>query len=516
MPRNLSAVVRYDSPGRDSGLVVWGLALGYFAFYAPYSAAVKSVSTGLVPGISQAFSPLALLPGVLLATVLVVVAYITLLGWWRYVPVRKVLGVRLPWPRPLLILSGLGTAAIIVTTTLAYTFHGISIVFALLLMRGGVLIMAPFVDAAFRCRVAWNSWAGLALSLLAVSVALADQDGYELSLAAVANLVVYYLGYIVRLQCITASEKRGHPTGRRGYFAEEQTCSMLALLIAGIGLLWYGADSAAAAAAIVTPFWGDPLAGPAMLIGVLYACLFLFGSLIYMQLRENCFCIPVNRCSSVLAGVAASVALFILFDQETLRPSHLTGTAIIIIAILVLALPSILAAQRAAAGRQPAVQRLILFVCDGNTSRSPMAEAICRSELARWLGSLSDRGNVAIRVESAGLSAESGRSMSRKAELALSALEVPAHDHAARALSDELVGEADAIFCMTGQHRADLLAGFPAAGPKTFCLDTMGDVGNPAGAPLEAFIGCAQQIRAALLRQLEQHELFAQTLAAAE
>ena len=45
-----------------------------------------------------------------------------------------------------MLISGVATAVIIGTTTLNYTFVGISILFALLLMRGGVLILAPVVD----------------------------------------------------------------------------------------------------------------------------------------------------------------------------------------------------------------------------------------------------------------------------------------------------------------------------------------------------------------------------------
>ena len=48
--------------------------------------------------------------------------------------------------------SGMATAVIIGTTTLNYTFVGVSILFALL-MRGGVLILAPVVDALLGRRV---------------------------------------------------------------------------------------------------------------------------------------------------------------------------------------------------------------------------------------------------------------------------------------------------------------------------------------------------------------------------
>ena len=52
----------------------------------------------------------------------------------------------MPVVRARMLISGVATAVIIGTTTLNYTFVGISILFALLLMRGGVLILAPIVD----------------------------------------------------------------------------------------------------------------------------------------------------------------------------------------------------------------------------------------------------------------------------------------------------------------------------------------------------------------------------------
>ena len=104
---------------------------------------------------------------------------------------------RIPRPDLWTTLSGLGTAAIIATTTLAYTFQGVSIVFALLLMRGGVLILAPLVDSQSGREVDWYSRTALVLSLAAVAIALADTRGYVLGVAALLNLALYLCGYVL-------------------------------------------------------------------------------------------------------------------------------------------------------------------------------------------------------------------------------------------------------------------------------------------------------------------------------
>src|SRR5262245_8630397 len=151
---------------------IWGLALGYFGCYIPYSALVKALSNGVLPGMTGGVSGLELLPATVLATAVTMLLITTWLGWWKYAGHRTFYGLSLPWPSRWTALSGLCFAVIIATTTLAYTFTGISIVFALLLMRGGVLIIAPITDALFKRHVHRYSWAALALCLVALGVAL--------------------------------------------------------------------------------------------------------------------------------------------------------------------------------------------------------------------------------------------------------------------------------------------------------------------------------------------------------
>ena len=133
--------------GRQYGLGIWGLALGYFIFYIPYSALTKSLSDGQLPGMEGSVSGFELLPATVIAVAITMPLITTMMGWWKYLGHRKILGLTIPCPNRWTFLSGISFAVIIATTTLAYTFSGISIVFALLLMRGGVLILAPIVDA---------------------------------------------------------------------------------------------------------------------------------------------------------------------------------------------------------------------------------------------------------------------------------------------------------------------------------------------------------------------------------
>ncbi|MEK7704847.1 MAG: hypothetical protein AAB426_07800, partial [Myxococcota bacterium] len=168
---------------------IWWFAFGYFASYVPYSALTKYVtSTGGVSGNT-------LLPLSAVASMVGMFAFISAMRWWRYAGRHTVAGVSVPVPSRWTLLSGLCTAAIIPTTTLAYTFSGVSIVFMMLLMRGGVLVIAPVVDFVARRRVRWFSWIALALSISALLAAFSGTASYNLTVVAVVDLVIYLAAY---------------------------------------------------------------------------------------------------------------------------------------------------------------------------------------------------------------------------------------------------------------------------------------------------------------------------------
>ena len=202
-------------------LAIWGYAFGYFACYAPYSALTKALSRGALDGMTRGISGFELLPWTRSRPAVGMFLFLTARGWWRYASTREVLGVRVPFPGRWTFLSGLCSAAIIATTTLAYTFSGTSIVFMMLLMRGGVLILAPLVDVLSRRRVAWPSWVALGLSLGAVGVATAPGVDARVTAAALVDLGVYLVGYFIRLRFMSHLAKGGmtrqaDPLLRRG------------------------------------------------------------------------------------------------------------------------------------------------------------------------------------------------------------------------------------------------------------------------------------------------------------
>lgn len=322
---------------RRFNLKIWGLALGYFCFYAPYSALVKATTTGLLPGLNQPVTGFHLLPPTIIGTVVLMLACTSLFGWWKYAGRRRLFGLNIIWPSPLVLLSGFGMAVIIVTTTLAYTFRGVSIVFALLLLRGGVLMLAPTFDLVFRRRVRWFSWCALGLSLMAVLVVLADVGSYDMSLLAGLNVVAYLSGYVLRLPCMNKLGKSEDRSAGLRYLVEEQLVAVFFLLTipAALALSGWGSATLELRQGFAS-LLSSGLAAPGLLIGALYACLYFFGTLIYLDSRENSFCVPLNRSSSLLAGIFAAQTLAVLYGQRAPSAAELFGSVLIVAALLLL------------------------------------------------------------------------------------------------------------------------------------------------------------------------------------
>lgn len=320
---------------------IWALAFGYFACYVPYSFMVKALSSGLWPSLDgRNLAGLSILPVTATASAVGMLIFITAMGWWRYAAQGRVLGFPVRHPTRWTFFSGLCTALIIGTTTLAYTFDGISIVFAMLLMRGGVLVIAPIVDAYAKRRVRWFSWMGLMCAMAALLLGLSDVDGYEIQLAGLLNIVVYLASYFIRLRLMSLLAKSEQSTANRRYFVEEQMVAAPALIVMLAIAAFVGqGEIMLTIREGFTEYWGAPYLVPLLSVGLLSQGTGVFGSLIFLDRRENSYCVPVNRSSSILAGVAASYLLMIFPGQFSPRPSQLIAAFVILVGILFLTIP---------------------------------------------------------------------------------------------------------------------------------------------------------------------------------
>jgi len=144
----------------------------------------------------------------------------------------------------------------------------------------------------------------------------------------------------------------------------------------------------------------------------------------------------------------------------------------------------------------------VLFVCTGNTCRSPMAEGLARKAL---------EGRTDWQIASAGIGAVNGQPPSPHAVTALRQLGIDISGHRSRMLTGQAVREADFIFALTRSHAEGILYFHPEAAEKVFLLRefdssadaTDQDVADPIGGSLDAYLGCRDQIRRGVLSALE-------------
>jgi len=148
---------------------------------------------------------------------------------------------------------------------------------------------------------------------------------------------------------------------------------------------------------------------------------------------------------------------------------------------------------------------MVLFVCTGNTCRSPMAEALFRIMAAERLGCEPEEiERHGVVVASAGLAAWGGGPASTGAVEAMREMGGNLGGHESQPLTESLVAQADIILTMTAAHRAAILAQFPEAGGRLAMLSPdRRDVIDPVGGSIDTYRSCARQIHGHLTARMD-------------
>ncbi len=118
----------------------------------------------------------------------------------------------------------------------------------------------------------------------------------------------------------------------------------------------------------------------------------------------------------------------------------------------------------------------VLFVCSGNTCRSPMAEALMKREA-------SHRGITGLDIQSAGLQAAPGTRASKHAVEAMAVRGIDIDRRQAVQISAQMVQEANLVLTMTRQQAYTLIEELPQYGHKVLALCDYAGTGSDVEDP---------------------------------
>ncbi|RMH41688.1 MAG: hypothetical protein D6689_10370 [Deltaproteobacteria bacterium] len=292
------------------------LCAGYFACYVVTAISVKYfLSTGMEDMQYLVYSTV----GGSAAVFPVVVG----LRWYRMQSNRPVtwLGVRWPSELAYIIPSGVCTAVVIPTTTLMYTLP-ITVMVAMTMMRGSVIVASRAVDAIqirqgiLHKRVYPEENLAVVLALGAVGVHIAYgvlEPGAFDFLTNPAALVIFcsYIGaYAVRIYLMNYyknTRAKGVKLDNKGFFALEQFAATGAMIFATVLLVSYvddpRVDAVRRAFTDPAPRWQWATASGLVFGASAFFSVFLF----LFKGRTATFAGLVNRLTSLVAGTTATL-----------------------------------------------------------------------------------------------------------------------------------------------------------------------------------------------------------------
>lgn len=149
-----------------------------------------------------------------------------------------------------------------------------------------------------------------------------------------------------------------------------------------------------------------------------------------------------------------------------------------------------------------------LFVCTGNTCRSPMAEGIFRKYLAEKLEcDVDDLDKMGYKVSSAGVTGFAGSPVSANAIKACAARGVDISIHRSKGLSKQSIKGSDFIFAMEHLHLSSIIALDPEAEGKSCLLNEDEDIPDPVGQSQGVYDRCAGVIERAVRKRISELEI---------
>ncbi len=327
------------------------LSIGYFFFYVITGVTVKyftGSSDAGFPGMNQVeYLVYSTIGGN-------AIALSVALGLrWYHIKSNKlitVLGITFPQEILYIIPSGICTAVVIPTTTMMYLLP-ISVMVAMVIMRASIIIISRLVDEVqIRKGILKKSvyaeenyavvFALIAAAMNLIWVAPGDFD-FVHSFAAVSILSSYIIVYAIRIYIMNYyknTRAKGVALDNNGFFAIEQITATIAMVFAGYVLFnstnWFQTTNEQLIIfrqSIATP---HPQWGWGVLAGTAFGMVAFFSVFIFMfKGRTATFAGLVNRLTSLVAGTAATLVSYFLFQGKFPKMQDWISLGFIFIAV---------------------------------------------------------------------------------------------------------------------------------------------------------------------------------------
>jgi len=148
------------------------------------------------------------------------------------------------------------------------------------------------------------------------------------------------------------------------------------------------------------------------------------------------------------------------------------------------------------------LERTILFVCTGNTCRSPMAKAIAEDILAKQ-----EPQGITTHIDSAGIAAGEGIPATDEAIKVLKGMKIDLKNHQSKILTLAMIDQAELIYTMTPSHAQAVMTMAPNSVHKVFVLDEHGGVPDPIGQSIEVYQQTADRLSELIARRFEEIQI---------
>jgi hypothetical protein len=338
-------------PGNKEGTTrrLLELCALYFSFYVLYTLATKYLTgpaTSGLPGVDQLeFLVFSTIGGSLLCLLVIL-----FFRWGKMESTRIVRWGKFSFPGEFLYIvpSGICTAIVIPTTTLLYTLLR-SVMVAMLIMRGSVIVISRLVDAVqiragiFRKKVYREEDLAVGFAIMAVCVQIffvKNEGGGDLFHNPAAMLVLgsYLLSYCIRIYIMNYYKNTRGGAARqdnKAFFAVEQVAASLTILLMLLVIMRWPAVRDGLLDVLQRSYLEPSRHWPSeLLAGAAYGFVAFFSVFIFMfKGRTATFAGLANRLTSLVAGTTATLLFAVFFKGRFPMPEDWLSLVFIFIAV---------------------------------------------------------------------------------------------------------------------------------------------------------------------------------------